>query len=67
MNVRLGLALLLFVLDVVALRSLLDSTADRRTKVRWAALVVAVPFVGLWLWWRRGPRAGSGGSALRDQ
>jgi len=64
MNVRLALALLLFVLDVIALRSLLDSNADRRSKFKWTALIVGLPFAGVWLWWRRGPRADSGTRAL---
>jgi phospholipase D-like protein len=49
----LGLAIL--VLDIIALVSLLKSTADTGTKVLWALLIILLPVLGMILYFLMGP------------
>ncbi|PYQ33069.1 MAG: hypothetical protein DMF55_12315 [Acidobacteria bacterium] len=48
-----GLAVL--VLDVIALVSLLKSSADSGTKILWALLIILLPVVGMILFFLMGP------------
>jgi hypothetical protein len=43
------------ILDIVALVSLLKSSADTGTKVLWALLIVCLPFLGMVLYFLMGP------------
>ena len=49
----LGLAIL--VLDIIALVSLLQSTADSGTKILWAVLIILLPVLGMILYFLMGP------------
>jgi hypothetical protein len=49
----LGLAIL--VLDIIALVSLLKSTADSGTKILWALLIILLPVLGMILYFLMGP------------
>jgi len=48
-----GLAVL--ILDVVALVSLLKSSADAATKILWVLLIVLLPLIGMILYFLMGP------------
>jgi len=43
------------VLDVIALVSLLKSSADSGTKILWALLIILLPVVGMILFFLMGP------------
>jgi hypothetical protein len=47
--------LLVLVLDVIALVSLLKSSADSGTKILWALLIILLPVVGMILFFLMGP------------
>jgi hypothetical protein len=47
---RAGLALLVFLLDTVALVSILGTSARTRRKLAWSAVVVLLPVVGAIAW-----------------
>jgi hypothetical protein len=47
--------LVVLVLDVIALVSLLKSSADTGTKILWALLVILLPVVGMILYFLMGP------------
>ena len=47
--------LLVLVLDLIALVSLLKSSADGRTKVLWALLIILLPVLGMILYFLMGP------------
>ncbi|HEY3173197.1 MAG TPA: PLD nuclease N-terminal domain-containing protein [Thermoanaerobaculia bacterium] len=49
------IGLVVFVLDVIALVSLLKSSADSGTKILWALLVILLPVVGMILYFLMGP------------
>ncbi len=46
---------LVFVLDVIALASLLKSSADAGTKILWVILILLLPVVGMVLYFFLGP------------
>jgi hypothetical protein len=46
---------LILVLDVIALVSLLKSSADTGTKILWALLIILLPVVGMVLYFFMGP------------
>jgi tryptophan-rich sensory protein len=46
---------LIFVLDVIALVSLLKSSADTGTKILWVLLILVLPLVGMILYFFLGP------------
>jgi hypothetical protein len=46
---------LILVLDVIALVSLLKSSADTGTKILWALLIILLPVVGMVLYFLMGP------------
>ena len=47
--------LLVFVLDIVAVVSLLKSGADGATKILWLLLIIFLPLVGMLLYFLMGP------------
>jgi len=49
------IGLVVLVLDVVALVSLLKSSADAGTKILWVLLIVLLPLVGMVLYFLMGP------------
>jgi hypothetical protein len=46
---------LVFVLDIIAIVSILKSGADGGTKILWIVLVVLLPFLGMILYFLMGP------------
>lgn len=50
--------LIVFVLDIWAIVSILNSSAETGTKVMWILLVVILPIIGFIIWYFAGPRAG---------
>lgn len=53
MSVRLFLALFVFLIDLWALNRVFGAGLPWRTRLAWTALVVGLPLLGAWLWWRR--------------
>jgi len=49
------LGLVVFVLDIIALVSLLKSGADSGTKILWALLIILLPVLGMILYFLMGP------------
>jgi hypothetical protein len=47
--------LVVLVLDIIALVSLLKSSADSGTKILWALLIILLPVVGMILYFLMGP------------
>jgi hypothetical protein len=47
--------LLILVLDIIALVSLLKSSADSGTKILWAILIILLPVLGMILYFLMGP------------
>jgi hypothetical protein len=51
---RFVLALFVFALDLHALLAVRAAGLNRRVRYKWTFLIVALPVVGVGLWWRRG-------------
>ncbi len=49
------LGLVILVLDVIAIVSILKSSADTGTKILWCLLVIFLPVVGMVLYFLMGP------------
>jgi hypothetical protein len=49
------IGLVVLVLDVIAIVSLLKSSADSGTKILWALLIILLPVVGMILYFLMGP------------
>ena len=49
------IGILVFVLDIIALVSILKSSADSATKLLWMLLVILLPFIGMILYFAMGP------------
>ena len=49
------LGILVFVLDIIAIVSILKSSADSGTKLLWIVLVILLPFLGMVLYFLMGP------------
>lgn len=49
------LGVLIFVLDIIAIVSILKSSADSGTKLLWIVLVILLPFLGMILYFLMGP------------
>ncbi|HTR02563.1 MAG TPA: PLDc N-terminal domain-containing protein [Thermoanaerobaculia bacterium] len=47
--------LVVFVLDIIAIVSILKSSADGATKILWFLLVLLLPFIGMILYFAMGP------------
>lgn len=48
--------LIVFALDIWAIVSILNSSAETGTKVMWILLVVILPIIGFIIWYFAGPR-----------
>lgn len=48
---------IIFVLDVWAIASVINTNESTGTKVLWIALIAILPVVGLILWYFMGPKA----------
>lgn len=49
--------LIIFVLDVWAIASIINSGATGKSKIIWVLVVAILPVLGLILWWLMGPKA----------
>ena len=49
------IGLLIFVLDIIAIVSILKSSVDGATKILWMLLVILLPFIGMILYFAMGP------------
>ncbi len=49
------LGVLVFVLDIIAIVSILKSSADTGSKLLWMVLVILLPFLGMILYFLIGP------------
>ena len=49
------IGVLVFVLDVIAIVSILKSSVDGTTKILWMLLVILLPFIGMILYFAMGP------------
>ena len=49
------IGILVFVLDIIAIVSILKSSADSGTKILWMLLVILLPFIGMILYFAMGP------------
>ena len=49
------IGLLILVLDIIALVSLLKSSAGTGTKILWAVLIILLPLLGMILYFLMGP------------
>jgi hypothetical protein len=49
------ISILVLVLDIIAIVSILKSSADSGTKLLWAVLVILLPFLGMILYFLMGP------------
>lgn len=50
-------SLIVFVLDVWAIASIINTDVPNRTKILWILLIVLLPVLGLIIWWFAGPKA----------
>lgn len=55
------LGLVIFVLDVWAIASIINSNRDTGTKLIWILLVAVLPVLGLLIWYFAGPKANYAG------
>ena len=49
--------IIIFVLDVWAIASVINTNVSTGTKVLWIALIAILPVVGLIIWYFMGPKA----------
>jgi len=49
------IGILVFILDIIAIVSILKSSADGATKILWMLLVILLPFIGMILYFAIGP------------
>lgn len=58
MNLFSGIGgLILFALDIWAIASVINSSAERGSKIIWTLVIAFLPVVGLIAWWLMGPKA----------
>lgn len=58
MNLFSGIGgLILFALDIWAIASVINSNAERGSKIIWTLVIAFLPVVGLIVWWLMGPKA----------
>ena len=50
------LGLLVFIADLVAIFSILQSKVETGAKILWCLLVLVLPVIGLLIWFLAGPR-----------
>ncbi len=58
-----GIGIIIFVLDVWAIASVINTNTSLGTKILWIALIAILPVVGLIIWYFAGPKANYGGPA----
>ena len=58
MNYLFGI--IIFVLDVWAIASIINTNETMTTKLTWIALVAILPILGFIIWWFAGPKANYG-------
>lgn len=57
-NIFTGLGgIILFLLDIWAIASVINSNAERSSKIIWTLVIAFLPVVGLIAWWLMGPKA----------
>lgn len=49
--------IIIFVLDVWAIASVINSDAPRNSKIIWVLVIAILPVLGLIAWWFAGPKA----------
>lgn len=49
--------IIIFVLDVWAIASIINTNVSNGTKILWILLILVLPVVGLIIWWFAGPKA----------
>lgn len=49
--------IIIFVLDVWAIASVINTNETTGTKILWIALIAILPILGLIIWWFAGPKA----------
>lgn len=54
------ISVIIFVLDVWAIASIINTNVATSTKILWILLVAFLPVVGLIIWWLAGPKANYG-------
>lgn len=52
--------IVIFVLDVWAIASIINSNAEQNQKIIWVLIVALLPLVGLIAWYFAGPKANYG-------
>jgi hypothetical protein len=52
--------IIIFVLDVWAIASVINTNTSLGTKILWIALIAILPVVGLIIWYFAGPKANYG-------
>ena len=60
------IGLVILVLDIIAIVSILKSSADTGTKLLWVVLVILLPLVGMILYFLMGPGAGTSNESSND-
>ncbi|MFC3630225.1 PLD nuclease N-terminal domain-containing protein [Paracoccus angustae] len=55
--------IIIFVLDVWAIASVINTNVSLGTKILWIALIAILPVLGLIIWYFMGPKANYGGPA----
>lgn len=48
---------IIFVLDVLAIASIINTNASTGTKILWIAIIVILPIIGLIIWYFAGPKS----------
>lgn len=51
------IGIIIFVLDVWAIASVINTNATTGSKILWIALIAILPVVGLLIWYFAGPKA----------
>ena len=58
MNIFSGIGgIILFALDIWAIASVINSNAERSSKLIWTLVIAFLPVIGLIAWWFMGPKA----------
>ncbi|KGJ14274.1 PLD nuclease N-terminal domain-containing protein [Paracoccus sanguinis] len=58
MNIFSGIGgIILFALDIWAIASVINSNAERSSKIIWTLVIAFLPVIGLIAWWFMGPKA----------
>lgn len=64
MNIFSGIGgIILFALDIWAIASVINSNAERSSKIIWTLVIAFLPVIGLIAWWFMGPKANYQGRA----